>query len=141
VRSSDDTVWEDLVIAILAVGGFTVKKVLAGREALDRSNLFDPQYLADCDEARLTRELYAAGYTRGMLTGMYADRLSAVMRALASSGRLQESQAILASERDDLVADLLLPLHGVGPKVLNNFLALRRLRRKDVQLDQRTNER
>lgn len=124
-NASCGVVWTALVVAMLAVGGFSVEKVLAIREALERRGLLNPRKLAEWDDARITRELTAAGYTRGMLTGMYAERLSAAMKELAAAERLPQAEELLASGSASRIADLLLPKKGVGPRVIENFLALR----------------
>jgi len=122
-------VWEDLVIAMLSVGGFPVEKVLKLRDSLERAGLVDPRNLSSWDEARVTRELTAAGYERGMLTGMYAERLCAAMRSLAVEECLHENQMLLERADQGRVADLLLPQKGIGPAVLRTFLGLRERRK------------
>ena len=125
LEDSRGVVWTALVVAMLAVGGFSVEKVLAIREALERHGLLNPRKLAQWDDARITRELTAAGYRRGLLTGMYAERLSAAMKELAAAERLLQTEELLASGSVSLVTHLLLPQKGVGPRVVDNFLALR----------------
>jgi hypothetical protein len=127
--SSD--VWEDLVFAMLAVGGFSIEKVLALRQQFEKAGLFDPRNLAAWDEARLTREMSAAGYSRGMLTGMYAERLARTMRSLAGE-RLSESEEVLRSGKNERVEKLLLAQYGIGSKVLDNFYNLRRRRQTGI---------
>jgi hypothetical protein len=125
-------VWEDLVFAMLAVGGFSIEKVLVLREPFEKAGLLDPRNLAVWDEARLTRELNAAGYARGMLTGMYAERLARTMRSLARD-RLSESEEILRSGKNEQVEKLLLPQYGIGSRVLGNFFFLRHQRQTEIR--------
>jgi GT2 family glycosyltransferase len=125
-------VWEDLVFAMLAVGGFSIEKVLALREPFEKAGLFDPRNLAVWDEARLTRELNTAGYARGMLTGMYAERLARTMRSLARE-RLSENEEVLRSVKKERVEKLLLAQYGIGSKVLSNFFFLRHRRQKGIR--------
>ncbi len=122
----DAGAWESLTIAMLSVGGFSVERVLGLRASLTERGLLDPRNLVEWDEARVTRELTAAGYERGLLTGMYAERLSGTMRALAATERFSETQSILESDDDERISDLLLPQKGIGPKVVENFLRLRK---------------
>ena len=82
------------------------------------------------DEARVTRELNAAGYSRGLLTGMYAERLVATMRCIADQ-EIESNENTLERGSSAQVAKLLLPQRGVGPKVLETFLFLRSSRRRD----------
>lgn len=125
-KRGDESAWESLAIAMLSVGGFSVEKVLGLRASLAKHGLLDPRNLVEWDEARITRELTAAGYDRGLLTGMYAERLSAAMRALAATDRLVETQTLLENADDERISDLLLPEKGIGPKVVASFLRLRR---------------
>ena len=122
---ADAAAWESLAVAMLSVGGFSVEKVLRLRGALAEHGLLDPRNLVEWDPARITRELTAAGYERGLLTGMYAERLSGAMRALAAVDRFAEAQMTLASADAEHVSELLLPQKGIGPKVIENFLRLR----------------
>lgn len=126
VDSSNSRVWENLVIAMLSVGGFSVDKVLKLRGQLETAGLLDPRNLSSWDEARLTRELTGAGYERGLLTGMYAERLAAAMRVLASDVSRSETERVLSSVDPDEIAQLLLPQRGIGPRVVESFLELQR---------------
>ena len=121
-------VWEDLVFAMLAVGGFSTEKLLALREPFEKAGLFNPRNLAVWDMARLTRNLNAAGYSRGMLTGMYAERLARTICSIAGE-QLSKSEEVLRSGVKEQVEKLLLAQYGIGPKVLYNFFALRDRRR------------
>lgn len=119
------SVWGNLTIAMLAVGGFSAARVLQLRDSLASAGLLDPANLASWDEARITRELTKAGYERGLLTGMYAERLSRAMRVLAAPDLLAKTQAVLEDGDESEVSQLLLPQSGIGPKVVATFLALR----------------
>lgn len=126
-ESSSGEVWEDLIIAMLAVGGFSVRKVLEMRGSLAGAGLLEAKNLVAWDAGRVTRELNSAGYSRGMLTGMYAERLVTAIGSLAD--RLEENAAVLLSDDSDQIAALLLPQHGIGPKVVETYLTLRRRQR------------
>jgi endonuclease III-like uncharacterized protein len=133
--SSESEVWGDLVTAMLSVGGFSAEKVLKLRNRLREAGLLDPRNLSSWDEARVTRELTAAGYERGLLTGMYAERLAAAMRVLASEASRADSEAVLASLEADRISELLLPQKGIGPKVVESFLELRRAKQPTPEQD------
>ena len=122
---------------MLSVGGFSVDKVLSLRDQLKEAGLLDAENLSAWDEARITRELTAAGYERGLLTGMYAERLAAAMRVVASDPLRAESETILSGSNADLISELLLPQKGIGPKVVQSFIELRRARRATPQRDGR----
>jgi 3-methyladenine DNA glycosylase/8-oxoguanine DNA glycosylase len=121
-------VWEELVVAVLAVYQFPVERVLSLRERLHSAGLLDIRAIADAGEAKVTRELNAAGYKRGLLTGLYAERLV----KLATSVLANDESAIariLSEAEDSEVERVLRSLPGIGPKVVGNFLALRERRR------------
>jgi len=113
---------------MLAVGGFRLEQVLELHPSLKEAGLFDPSNLSRWDEARVTRELNAAGYSRGLLTGMYAERLVATMRSIAVQ-EIDQTEKTLGFGSSEEVAKLLLPQYGIGPKVLETFLHLRSVRR------------
>ena len=129
---SHSDVWEDLVFAMLAVSGFSIDKVLALREPFEKAGLLDPRNLAVWDEARLTRVMNASGYARGMLTGMYAERIARAMRSLTGE-RFSENEEVLRSGTNDRIQKLLLAQYGIGLKVLENYLILRGRRKTEVR--------
>ena len=126
-ESPKGDVWEDLILAMLSVGGYPVDKVLIIRVVMKRVGLLDPHNLAAWDEARVTRELNSAGYSRGLLIGMYAERLVATFRSLTAE-HFAETQTILENGNPVKVSEVLLPQYGIGPKVVDIFLSLRHRR-------------
>ena len=114
--------WESLILAALAVGGFSIDSVLEIEPDLRSAGLLSPVNLARWGPEKVTRELYAAGYRRGMLTGMYAERLVAIGKFADDS--MRDSDPTLGSGDHEAIRHLLLPIFGVGPKVIENFFAL-----------------
>ena len=55
---------------------------------------------------------------------MYAERLVALGKFATANGR-RNIEPVLDHADNDTVRSLLLPIYGVGPKVVANFLALR----------------
>lgn len=116
--------WEEVILAMLAVGQYPLDRVVALRGRLRDGGLLDPRNLASWSVERVAAGLRSAGYDRGRLTAMYADRL-------VSLGKLHETESercdlILREGDDDAVRALLMPWYGIGPTVIANFLNLRR---------------
>lgn len=117
-------VWEDVVVAMLAVYSYPLERLAPISEALRDAGLFEPRRLATASIQELTRELKAAGYDRGALTWQYADRLISLGKYLVEAGCERVGHELATG--DAAVAEkLLLPVHGIGPKVIENFVALR----------------
>lgn len=117
--------WEKLIVATLAVGGFSLDRVRVLESGLRDRGLLDPENLATWGPERVTRQLYEAGYRRGLLTGMYAERLVAIGEFAAAGPAGDQRMQILAGGDEKTVGALLNPVFGVGPKVVANFLVLR----------------
>ena len=71
--------------------------------------------------ARLER----AGYARGdFMIGMLTGRLRGVANALSGEGQEKLKQLVAAKDSKGIEKHLQ-PIHGVGPSVIENYLALR----------------
>ena len=121
-------VWEELVVAVLAVYQFPVGRVLLLRERLNSAGLLDIHAIVDAGEARVTRELNFAGYSRGLLTGVYAERLVKLAKTILAGDETAIANILSGAEADE-VERTLRSLPGIGPKVVRNFLELRERRR------------
>jgi hypothetical protein len=119
-------VWEDLLLAMLAVSLYPLERVLALRENLRQRGLLQPSNLARWGVERVASELKSAGYDRGGLTLMYADRLVSLGKRAGTTD--VASQRVLLEGDDQEVRDFLMPWYGIGTTVLTNFLSLRRAR-------------
>ena len=60
------------------------------------------------------------------MTGLFAERLDALGNLLAIKG-IQESELIILCENRKEVEGFLISVKGIGPKVLKNFFALRKV--------------
>lgn len=125
------TVWEDAVLAMLAVYQYPIDRIETKRDAMRRANLFDPEKLASSSITGLTEELKTAGYDRGGLTWQYADRLISLGKHVSQCDS-EELQRLLRAGGVEEIRQALLPIYGVGPKVIENFLEMRRRRQQDV---------
>src|SRR5262245_43517047 len=89
----------DLVIALLAVNGWTLDKVFSLRDGLQAQGLFDPDRVASMPHAEVFDRLGRAGYSRGdFMIGLLAGRMSELARAL--SGEQKAKLRRLVEERD-----------------------------------------
>jgi endonuclease III-like uncharacterized protein len=124
-------VWEDIVLAMLAVYQYPIDRIETKRDAMRRADLFDPRKLASSSIKVLTEELRTAGYDRGGLTWQYADRLISLGKHVARCDS-EELQRLLRAGGVEEIRRVLLPIYGVGPKVVENFGELRRRRQQDA---------
>ena len=120
-----DNPWEDLVISILSVNNYSMEKTYSAVESLRAVGLVDPSQLVTWDIDEISAKLRAAQCDRGpFLTPLFADRLAALGQFLRAAGVVHCERIILSN---DVVAitELLMPVRGIGPKVLSNLFLLR----------------
>jgi hypothetical protein len=86
---------------------------------LKLAGLLSPIDVAAMDLGEVTVKLAKNGYSRGLLTSMYGERLQAVMRAVAS-GSLDALPELVSSRQQDAFTRSFTEIHGVGPKVAAN---------------------
>jgi len=113
-----------LVVAVLAVGGYSLHRAWNLRANLQKEGLTDSKAVEKCDEAEIVRRLAKSGYDRGpSVTLSMAKRLMA-LHAAVRDGVLAQVVRLL---RDDRVKDaekVLCAVKGVGPMVFNQFARL-----------------
>lgn len=125
-RISDrDSPWEDLVVSILSVNQYSLEKTYAVLSLLQQSGLLSPENLSRWELEEIISQLKLAGCDRGpFMTKLFGLRLAALGMAVQSHG-LAACARILLSRDPAAISNLLLPINGIGPKVLRNFLMLR----------------
>ena len=122
---SEDNLWEDLVISILSVNQYPLEKTYTAIESLREAGLFDPQNLARWGAVQITVKLANAGCDRGVfMTNLFATRLAALGDHVSKVGVSQCEKVILSKDKD-AITRLLMPVNGVGPRVLQNLFLLR----------------
>jgi hypothetical protein len=120
-----DTLWEDLVLAILSVNQYSLEKTYLAVETLRREGLFKPQNLAQWTSKEIGARLRNGGYDRGgFMTWLFADRLESLGKFVDSVGVEACEKVLLRGEANE-VKRFLQPVNGIGPKVLANFFVLR----------------
>lgn len=125
MKSHDKTLWEDLVIAILSVNQYSLEKTYSAIDGIRREGLSIPPNLGRWTAADIELQLRRAGLDRGQfMTRLFAERLSSVGKFLASTG-IENCRGVLSTGTPGEIKKLLLPVKGIGPKVLANFFLLR----------------
>jgi hypothetical protein len=107
---------EPLVMALLAVNNYSLEKVWELLPRLRAQGLTKPGQVASEDLSRLTVRLAEAGYDRGRLTPMFADRLQHLMMAI-ESGRLDSLRSAATRKDRQAVHGTLRRVRGIGPQV------------------------
>jgi hypothetical protein len=120
-----DDVWEDLVVAILSVNQYSLERTYTAIAGIRREGISTPDDLASWELEEIVARLKAAGCDRGLfMTQLFAVRLAALGMAIRSRG-IEVFGRILLSNDPAAINNLLLPINGIGPKVLRNFFLLR----------------
>jgi hypothetical protein len=114
---------EALVVAVLAVNQYPIEKVRAQLPRLRAARLTDPSWVAAEGEGVVTATLNASGHERGMLTGMMAERLQCLMRAI-HAGVLDGLTALVDSGDEASAVRLLCTVKGIGPRVAETAIML-----------------
>jgi hypothetical protein len=119
-----DNPLDDLIAAMLSVNSYSLQKTFLLVETLRRQGLFHPQNLARWTPKEIGTRLRQGGYDRGCVTWLLADRLESLGKFVESVG-VEECERVLRCGKTNEVKDFLLPVKGIGPRVLANFFALR----------------
>ena len=125
IPSNRAEIWEELVISILAVNQYSLEKTYSLLPLLRVVGIVDPVNLTKWGVEDVVAQLKTAGCDRGpFMTRLFAKRLVSLGIALRSRG-VEMSAEIILSNHPDAIRNLLLPVNGIGPKVLQNFFLLR----------------
>lgn len=111
-----DPIIEGLVAALLAVNSYPVARVQAVVPSLRSALLLQPLDVAAMDIGSITVRLAEAGYDRGYLTGMLAERLQALMTRVAT-GELDALEDAISHGDEAKFTKLLRTVRGIGPRV------------------------
>ena len=106
---------ESVVVALLAVNNYPLEKAWKLLPALREAGLTSPAKVPD-DLGDCTVKLASAGYDRGLLTAMLAERIQNVM-ASARRGDLAKLEGLVKGGKKDEAVTLLCTVRGIGPKV------------------------
>lgn len=127
-QDGKDNVWEDLIIAILSVNQYTLENTYSKFESLKEVELFNPNNLIQWDTDEIERRLRQGGCDRGnFMTNLFAQRLAALGNMIKNHG-IDICETILISKDAKAITELLMPVKGIGPKVLKNLFLLLEIR-------------
>jgi endonuclease III-like uncharacterized protein len=123
-----DSPWEDLVISILAVNQYSLERTYVLLGPLRENKITDPARLARWQEQEIEEKLRASGCDRGaFMTKLFAERLSALGALIRNKG-IAECEKAISSKDARVIEAFLMPVKGIGPKVLRNFYSLREIK-------------
>lgn len=123
----ESNIWEDLVVAILAVNQYKLQKTYSQIPSLREVGIFNPNNLKKWNIEEIAERLRLGNCNRGeFMTNLFAKRLSA-LGELLKHREIHECEQILLSGDKESITELLMPVKGVGKKVLQNFFLLRQL--------------
>src|SRR5712691_11520550 len=115
--------FSDLIIAILAINNVTLERAYSLHDALDEQGLFDIEKIALASTEDLSLALAQAGYRRGsFMNPLVAARIKNVASEAVRQGNSLKD-ALISGHRANIEA-VLLPLPGIGPTVIRNYLLL-----------------
>lgn len=117
------TVLEDLVISILSVNNVSIDKTYSSIEAMRKEGLFTPSNLSKWSIEDIGNNLKKAGYDRGGVNYILAERLSTLGKQISLQGQ-NEFEKALANTDKRALKEFLLTIKGVGNKVVDNFFIL-----------------
>jgi hypothetical protein len=112
----DVTVVESLVVALLGVNSYSPARVYDLLPQMRDHRLLDPDWTSTATIGQVTVALTKSGYTRGMLNGIMAERLIALMSAIAA-GRMSILASAIAQNDRAAATSLLREVRGIGPRV------------------------
>jgi hypothetical protein len=125
-----DDPWEDLVVSLLSVNQYSLEKTYRHLDGLRKQGLFLPGNLSRWDQKEIVRRMKAAGYDRGeFMTKLFALRLANLGCFVDEKG-VEACFEIVSGNDSKAIESLLLPVNGIGPKVIHNFCALRNIPRR-----------
>jgi len=123
--ATNDDPWEDLVVSLLSVNQYSLEKTYEHIDGLRKQGLFSPKNLASWDQEEILRRLKAGGCDRGeFMTNLFALRLANLGR-FVNENDPDACFAVLSGGNVKAIEALLLPVNGIGPKVIHNFCCLR----------------
>lgn len=121
---AQDEIWSDLVVSILSVNQYPLEKTYASLPALRSEGLCAPENLGRWDVEEIIARLKKAGLDRGpFMTSLFAVRLASLGVAVSTIG-VAEFASLLLRKRRTEISQLLMPINGIGPRVLKNFFLL-----------------
>ena len=106
---------------------YSLERTYSSFERLREQGLVDPNQLVCLGPGEIVARLKSAGYDRGpFMTNLFALRLCNLGMLIELRG-VEACTKILSSADKTAIKELLLPVNGIGPKVIENFVFLRNI--------------
>lgn len=118
--------WHDLVVSMLAVYNYTLEKVDTYSAGFEKQGLFEPDKIKKMSHEEIFDALEKSGYKRGNLNAIFTERIQALGEYIEKKGK-DHCESILKSKNKKSITELLNPIKGIGPKVIENYFELRGL--------------
>src|SRR4051794_22795609 len=120
MQETAETVWEDLLVSMMAVNNYSLEKAFAHLGGLRAEGLVEPKNLISWTSEEIAARLGVAGFNRGsFMNAQMAQRITSLARFLESKG-IVGCEAVLTSGNPSAIQSLLLPVHGIGQRVIEN---------------------
>ena len=122
-----EAITSDLIFAVLTVNNWTLEKCHAIYEGLKEQEFFDFTTLRKQETTVIFARLEKAGYIRADFhIGLLAGRVLSLANALEEEDLIELERLEVEGEVSEIEAKLL-PIKGVGPIVVSNYLRLRQV--------------
>lgn len=129
-RPAIDDPWEDLVVSLLSVNQYSLEWTYRSIEGLRSQGLVNPINLQMWGHGDIVTGLKAAGCDRGpFMTNLFALRLGNLGALIQGKG-LDACSRVISGRDRRAIELLLLPVNGIGPKVIEQFYLLRNILQK-----------
>ena len=124
LRESTLPAHTNLIIAALAVGGYSLERAWSLLPILETEGLTDPALVLGLDEGQVVQRLARSGYDRGpIVTLSMARRLISIHHA-ARDGVVEQASELIREGRVRDAEGMLRGVKGVGPIVFKYFMVL-----------------
>lgn len=132
-----ENIFTDLVIAILSVNNWSMEKVGVILPNLHSQQLTNPHFIKGSGFPEVFSRLNGAGYGRSeYITSLVTDRLLDLGRKYVDSGLETELYEAEIKRDFNRINQLLEPIHGVGPRVIDNYKVLRGIGLEKMKKDE-----
>lgn len=123
----DQSILFDLLTSIFAVAGWDIPRSSTFVAEINRLENSQLQNLFNKSDDAIAKLLITAGFNRGQkVLGIMTERLHALLRGLNEDVQIKLSLAIQRGDSKE-ISEILLPINGIGPKVIDNFSSLQKI--------------
>lgn len=116
--------WKYLVISLLSVNQYKLEKTYLIAQELDNVGLFLPSNLVEWDTDKILAKLIEAECDRGeFMNDIFSSRIREIGKTIEHYGQNYCEEIFLTKDKQT-IEDFLIPIHGIGKKVISNFFLL-----------------